>query len=152
MLYGWAMRHRDVRKCAKGSLAFYLAFRFSITHEFEYMMDEDWSKNKSWFNIKLLVDCFGNGDSLRKGLSQDSYSSAITTILKELGVISKKKKHLGLNIGAKMLELIEEDSENIRRLGNWDPSMQQKCYSTKIPQPMSPIRKLAGYTTGNGMH
>jgi hypothetical protein len=28
--------------------------------------------------------------------------------------------------------------------------MQQKCYSTKIP--MSPIRKLAGYTTGNGMH
>jgi hypothetical protein len=72
-------------------------------------------------------------------------------MLKELGVISKKKKHLGRNIGAKMLELIEEDLENIWRLGNdWDPSMKQKCYSAKIP--ISPLRKLAGYTTGNGMH
>jgi hypothetical protein len=151
MLYGRAMRHSNVPKCAKGSLAFYLAFCFSITHEFEYMTDKDWSNNESWFNIKLLVECFGNGDSLRKGLSQDSYLSAVTTtMLKELEIISKKQKHLGRNIGAKMLELIEEDLENIRRLGNWDPSMQQKCYSTKIP--MSPIRKLAGYTTENGMH
>jgi hypothetical protein len=57
------------------------------------MTDEDWCNNESWFNIKLLVDCFGKGDNLSKGLRQDSYSSDITMMLKELGIISKKKKH-----------------------------------------------------------
>jgi hypothetical protein len=46
--------------------------------------------------------------------------------------------------------MLEEESDAIQQLGNWNPSMQDSCYSTKLP--MRPIWKLAGFVNANGMH
>ena len=51
--------------------------------------------------------------------------------------------HLGRNLGSKYLELLEAESSEINRMGQWAEGMQQKCYSAKLP--MEPIRKLAGF-------
>jgi hypothetical protein len=58
--------------------------------------------------------------------------------------------HLRRNLGAKLLEMVEEESIVIQQLGNWNLSMQESCYSTKLP--MGPIRKLAGCTGANGVY
>jgi hypothetical protein len=108
----------------------------------------DWLQNESWFDIKLLVDTFGS--DTRKGLSADGYSNAIKKVLLELGIPPIKLKHLGRNLGARILEMLEEEQQWIQSLGNWDPSMQESCYSTKLP--MQPIRKLADFTESNGLH
>jgi hypothetical protein len=46
--------------------------------------------------------------------------------------------------------MLEEESNCIHQLGNWNPSMQDSCYSTKLP--MKPIQKLAGFLHANRMH
>jgi hypothetical protein len=46
--------------------------------------------------------------------------------------------------------MLEEESDAIGQLGNWNSSMQDSCYSTKLP--MRPIWKLAGFVHTNGMH
>jgi hypothetical protein len=46
--------------------------------------------------------------------------------------------------------MLEEEIRLIESLGNWNPSMQGSCYSTKLP--MQPIHKLAGFTDANGMY
>jgi hypothetical protein len=46
--------------------------------------------------------------------------------------------------------MLEEENSAIQTMGNWNPSMQPSCYSTKLP--MQPIRKLAGFTDANGMY
>jgi hypothetical protein len=52
--------------------------------------------------------------------------------------------HLGRNLGAKYLELLEAEASEINTMGQWSEGMQQKCYSAKLP--MGPIRKLAGFS------
>jgi hypothetical protein len=49
-----------------------------------------------------------------------------------------------------VLEMLEEEGNAIRQLGKWNLSMQDSCYSTKLP--MRPIRKVAGFMHANGMH
>ena len=141
-LYGRATRHKDVRLCCVGALAFYLMYRFSVTREFEEFTLEDWLDNSKWFSIKLLVDL--NGGDFTK-----SYADAIKMILLFLGIAAMHLLHLGRNLGAKILEMLEEENSAIQTMGNWNPSMQSSCYSTKLP--MQPIRKLAGFADANGM-
>jgi hypothetical protein len=83
-------------------------------------------------------------------MSNDSYAKAIKKALLSLGIAALHLVHLGRNLGPKLLEMLEEESDAIRQLGNWNPSMQDSCYSTKLP--MRPIRKLAGFVAANGMH
>ena len=71
-------------------------------------------------------------------------------ILLFLGIAAMHLLHLGRNLGAKILEMLEEENSAIQTMGNWNPSMQSSCYSTKLP--MQPIRKLAGFTDANGMY
>jgi hypothetical protein len=123
-------------------------FRFSITREFENYTLEDWCDNSKWFDVKLLVDVQGTNNM--KSMKNRSYSDAIKAILLHLGIAALHLVHLGRNLGAKLLEMLEEESRAIQQLGNWNPSMQESCYSTKLP--MGPIRKLAGCTGANGMY
>jgi hypothetical protein len=139
---------RMVRLCCVGGLAFYLMYRFSVTREFEDFTLEDWMENSKWFDIKLLIDLQG-GDN-EKPLKNRSYADAIKSILVFLGIAATKLAHLGRNLGAKILEMLEEENKEIQTMGNWNPSMQSSCYSTKLP--MQPIRKLAGFTDANGMY
>jgi hypothetical protein len=123
-------------------------YRFSVTREFEDFTLEDWMDNSKWFDVKLLVDLQG-GDN-EKSLKNRSYADAIKSILGTLGIAATKLAHLGRNLGAKLLEMLEEENAAIQTMGNWNPSMQSSCYSTKLP--MQPIRKLAGFTDANGMY
>jgi Centromere DNA-binding protein complex CBF3 subunit, domain 2 len=141
LLYGRAIRHRDVRLCAVGSLAMYMMYRFYITDEFRNMTVDDWCNNESWFDIKLLSDT--NATDNKKEMGKDSYGDHISRILQRLNLPMNKLLHLGRNIGSKILELLEEEDEAIRKMGNWNPSVFDNSYSAKLP--MGPMRKLASY-------
>ena len=103
---------------------------------------EDWLDNKKWFDIKLLIDI--NGSNTTKEMKNDSYARHIRRILKMLQIICDKLLHLGRNLGSKILDMLEEEMEEIRRMGQWNPSVFDNSYSSKIP--LGPIRKLAGFT------
>ena len=53
-------------------------------------------------------------------------------------------------MGSKILDLLEEESQAIRQMGQWNPSTFDNLYSTKLP--MHPMRKLAGYTSDSKMY
>jgi hypothetical protein len=154
-IYGRATRHKDVRCCAIGALAMYLTYRFFITNEFADP-DFPWHDNSSWFDTKLLVSPQTPVDhsefrhDYTTSMKTNTYARAIKCVLEELGIVVTHFAHLGRQLGAKILEMLEIESEEIRRLGNWNPSMQDSCYSTKLP--MKPIRRLAGFTTSGGLH
>jgi hypothetical protein len=141
ILYGRAMRHKDVRLCAVGALSFYMIYRFNVTKEFSNLTVEDWLENKKWFDIKLLADT--NSGDTTKEMGSDSYGSHIGKVLGRLGLPRNKLLHLGRNIGARILELLDEEDEAIRKMGQWNPSVYDNSYSSKLP--MGPMRKLAGY-------
>ena len=147
-LHGRSTRHMDVLLCCVGAVAFYLCYRFWNTHEFESFTVEDWCDNSKWFDVKLLIDI--QSQSHVKPMRNCSCASHLKSVLKRLRMAICKLLHLGRHIGAKILELMEEEDEAIRRMGNWNPSVYDNSYSTKLP--MSPIRKLAGFGDGNSLH
>ena len=131
-----------------------MSYRFFITQEFSDP-NFPWDNNSSWFDVKLLVTPqapIENSVShdYTKPMKTNTYARAMKYVLDDLGIIVTHFAHLGRQLGAKILEMLEIESEEIRRLGNWNPSMQDSCYSTKLP--MKPIRRLAGYTTSGGMY
>jgi hypothetical protein len=140
-LYGRATRHKDVNLCCIGALSFYLMYRIWCTKEFAGLTVEDWLDNSKWFDIKLLTDVHAEDNT--KEMKNDSYGKHIKRILKKLNLVCDKLLHLGRNIGSRILEMLEEEMEGIRRMGQWNPSIFDTSYSTKLP--MGPIRKLAGY-------
>jgi hypothetical protein len=144
------MRHKTVERCCVGGLAFYLGVRFHLTREFEDFTVDDWLDNSKWFDVKLLVDATKSGTDLCNAMSNDVYSKAIKRVLGELGIASNHWVHLGRVTGPKILEMLEVEAEDIRILGNWNPTMQEQCYSTKLP--MKPIRGIAGFSEASGMH
>ena len=80
-------------------------------------------------------------------MSNSTCPKAIKEVLGALHIPCSHVVHLGHILGAKILKLKEEESSKIRRLGNWNPTQQEACYSTK--HPMKPIWKLAGYDRNN---
>jgi len=124
-----------------------LSFRFYCTREFEDFILDDWIDNKKWFDIKLLTDICGDNCSL---MVNDSYGPHIRKVLNALSTICDKLLHLGRNLGGKILELLESDQDEIRVMGQWNPSMFDAAYSSKLP--MGPIQKLAGFSSHNGFY
>lgn len=147
-LYGRATRHRDVRLCAPGAISFYMQHRIDASREFSEMSVEQWMDNRAWFDIKFLVDISGTDNTVE--MSNDSYSEHIKSVLQRLQLPTNKLLHLGRNLGSKTLELLEVESEEIRRMGQWNPSVFDNSYSCKLP--MNAIRQLAGYNSANGMY
>lgn len=125
--------------------------RFSITREFSDP-EFDWLDNETWFRIKLLVDPFRGEQEGRfdQPMKSGTYGRAVKKVFQGLGLVSSHLVHIGRVMGSKLLEFMEVEGEEIRRLGNWNPSIQEACYSTKLP--MIPIRALAGFSTGNGIY
>ena len=144
LLYGRATRHKQVEMCCIGALSFYLSFRFFCTKEFENFTVDDWMDNSSWFDVKLLADI--QGDNM-KVIQSDSYGNHIKSVLMKLNIVCDKLLHLGRNMESKILDLLEEESESIRRMGQWNPNIFDASYSSKLP--MGPIRKLAGYSSSS---
>jgi Centromere DNA-binding protein complex CBF3 subunit, domain 2 len=146
--YGRALRHKNVKLCCYGALAFYLTIWFFLTKEFVDFTVGDWCENKKWFDVKLLVDV--NGCNKTKKMQNDLYSDKVKDVLKGLGLACNKLLHLGRNLGAKILDLLEEFKEEKRQMGQWSPDVVDNSYSSKLP--MRPIRKLAGYTSTTPMY
>ena len=128
-------------------MAMYLMLRFSITREFSDP-DFDWLNNETWFRIKLLVDPYRR--NYDQPMKSTSYARAVSEVFTSLKLVSSHLVHIGRVMGSKILEFLEIEGEEIRRLGNWNPSIQETCYSTKLP--MIPIRALAGFSTGHGIY
>jgi hypothetical protein len=148
VLYGRAARHKEVTLCCIGALSFYLMYRFLSSGEFKDLSVDDWLDNSQWFDIKLLTDI--NSTDNVTPMQSDGYSKAIEKCLKRLKLMTTKLLHLGRNVGSKILDLLEEESEAIRRMGQWNPSIFDNSYSSKLP--MGPIRKLAGFHGNNKMY
>ena len=147
-LYGRASRHKEVELCCISALSFYLGYRFFCTNELWNMSAEDWCDNEKWFSIKLLgrVDGADNKDPIKN----DTFSKYIGRKLQQCGCPDNKKLHLGRNVGAKTLELLEEEKDQIKALGNWSMGVYENSYSAKLP--IGPIRKLAGFHSNNKMY
>ena len=148
--YGRAGRHADVTRCSIGATAFYLECREGISNEFGHMTKENWCDNKYWFDIKFLADVQGPSTNTKEEMRADTYGDKIKTILESLGLPMNKVLHLGRNIGAKYLDLMEVDVNEVKRMGQWNQSIYEKSYSSKLP--MTAIRKLAGFDAADGMH
>jgi hypothetical protein len=80
-------------------------------------------------------------------MSSHCFAKKLRETLCKLQLIGKKILHLGRKLGPKILELLIENAEDIRRMGDWNPSIFYKCYSTKIP--LSPIKKLDEFSGSN---
>jgi hypothetical protein len=76
---------------------------------------EDWLDNKKWFDIMFLVDI--NGRDFKTEMLNDSYGIHIRKILTKQCLSCSKLLHLGRNMRARILEMPEEESEEIRRMG-----------------------------------
>jgi Centromere DNA-binding protein complex CBF3 subunit, domain 2 len=148
VLYGRAVRHKDVRLCCLGALAFYTQYRFDCTNEFVDFTAEDWINRNKWFDVKVLVDV--QATDFQKEMANDTYGLHIESVLSRLKISCNKLCHLGRNLGARILEMLEEESEEIRRMGQWNPSIFDNSYSAKLP--LGPMRKLAGYHSANKMY
>jgi hypothetical protein len=151
-IFGRVMRHKNVLVCGVGAFAMYLALRFHITREFE--LDNfplsNWSHNSSWFDVKLLVDAFNPERNLKVVMSNNSYSRAIRTVLKELRLTSTHFVHLGRKIGPKELEMLQADPSQIDQLGNWSTNVREQRYSAKLP--VEAIKLKAGFTKSSTHH
>jgi hypothetical protein len=108
-------------------------YRLSCPREFEGGI-WDFSKNENWFDMKLLVDVqsCAKHDS-KKAISPKPYTIAIKKHCKSLGVLAAHYIHIGRVLGSYISEVNEDNSHDIRRLGNWDPTTQEKFYSMRLP-------------------
>lgn len=154
-LYGRAMRARSVFSCPLGALGLYLMARFELTKEFEGPNCPDFTINSDWYDIKLLVG-FGtnNGEEnpvagRTKEMNSNGYNDAVKGILKSHGIPSNHYGHLGRVLGAANLQFQEIPDEEIRQLGNWQVTVRDQSYSTKLPLPA--MRAMAGFIEADGM-
>ena len=147
-LYGRVGRHADVSSCAIGSVAFYLFYRFSVTGEFDEQDAVDFFHNNSWFDMKFITEI--RSQDRNKIISTCTYYNAIKTACHKLGIITKHYVHLGRVAGSILSEINEDGNEDLRILGNWDPKIQEKSYSNKLP--MRILRRKAGLCQANEMN
>jgi hypothetical protein len=95
-----------------------------------------------------LIDV--NGSDRTVEMKNDSYGDHIRKILNKLKIDCNKLLHLGRNLGSKILDLLEVESEAIRRMGQWNPNTFDNSYSSKLP--LGPIRNLAGYSNSSKIY
>jgi hypothetical protein len=113
------MRHKDVHRCSIGAFAFYLLFRFHKSGEFDDGVRPNLSKNKDWYDIKILTD--GTTQENKKELQKRTYTSAMKKIFKKLQIVSSHLGHWGRVSGPVELEFEEVSPEYIRILGECAP-------------------------------
>jgi hypothetical protein len=146
--FGRALRHKDVNLCPVGGLGFYLLMRFRMTKEMEDGNRPDFTQNSSWFDIKLMTaPCLTDH---RLGIRKDSYVNQIRKCFMQLNIVASHFGHWGRVAGPAALELAEVDTDLIRVLGNWDATIQEKSYSSKIP--VAALRVMAGYGSNEKHH
>jgi hypothetical protein len=146
-LFGRFMRHKDVTMCAMGGLGLYFLLRFSLTKEYEHY---DFTDNKKWFDVKLMVDSQADWHSVTTAVSDQNYAKEMRKVCKDAGVDSKHFVHFGRVAAPIGLEMEEVDSTQIKLLGNWCPDTQDERYSAKMP--LKAMRVAQGFDSDRGSH
>ena len=131
-----------------GAYAFYLVVRFYMTEEFKSVPDNYFCQNSTWFDTKLLVDCYAA--DYCKQMSNDSYSKFMKHILTEENIASNHIVHLGRVLGSADLELLENEKDGTLDMGNWSADVHKRSYSIKMP--IKSLRRSAGFVLADGMH
>jgi hypothetical protein len=83
-------------------------------------------------------------------MNSDTYSNHVKNVLQRFNLPVNKLCHLGRNIGSKYLDLMEACAKEIRRMGQWNNTVYDNSYSSKLP--MNAMRNLAGYNTANALY
>jgi hypothetical protein len=122
-------------------MAFYMMHRIDVTGEFTTMSVEQWTDNSERFNIKFLVDI--NTLDNQKELKSNTYGKHVKSIVQCLRLPTNKILHLGRNVGTKMLDFDEVHEGEIHRMGQWNQSVYDESYSSKLPRQA--IHSLTGY-------
>lgn len=147
-LFGRMIRHKNVNLCGIGALALYLMLRFHVTRELEQI---DFTNNKQWFDLKLMVDCRApDFESLMTSVSDQVYANVMKSICRTIGVDSNHFIHFGRSVKPTQLELEELEHSLIKVLGNWNVDVYEDRYSAKMP--LKAMRVAAGYDPERGSH
>jgi hypothetical protein len=133
-------------------LTMYLALRFHITKECveDNFPLSNWLDNSKWFDVKLLVDAYQPTRDRSKQIRNNSYSTAIRDVLKELRLPSTHFVHLGRKLGSKELEMFQAEASQIDMLGNWANNVREQRHSAKLP--LEAMKLKAGFTKGTKHH
>ena len=73
-----------------------------------------------------------NAKDKKRAVDNRQYAKAIDTKMKLLGEFSSHKIHFGRSVGPICLEMHGVTVSQIKRLGNWNPDIQDLCYSAKF--------------------
>lgn len=79
-------------------------------------------------------------------MRNDTYAKHIKSVLQRLNLICSKILHLGRNLGAKILDPLQEEESSIDAMGQWAQTVRRSCYSSQLP--MRPIKRMAGFEEG----
>lgn len=127
MQCGRATRHKDARLCCVGALSFCLMVRFCVTGEFASVSVEEWKDNRKWFDMKLPTGAQADNE---REMRNDAHADHTKKVLGRLGLTRAKILHLGRNLGAKTLNLLQEEEEAaLDSLGNWVQTVRRTCHS-----------------------
>jgi Centromere DNA-binding protein complex CBF3 subunit, domain 2 len=108
----------------------------------------NFSDNSDWFDIKLCTSY--QRDYIREELKTPSYSRMTKAIIEELSLPTNHVAHIGRVLGPIQAEYHEMQQADINALGNWNPTMQESRYSSKLP--INIIRTMAGHTDNSKIH
>jgi Centromere DNA-binding protein complex CBF3 subunit, domain 2 len=100
----------------------------------------------------ILGNCtaLSNSNDKEQEMVSDGYTDHIRGLLSKLHLPTNKLRHLGRGTGTKELDGNEVNEQEIRRMGQWNQSVYDQSYSSKLP--IAAMRSLAGFTTANGMY
>ena len=150
VLYGRAMRHREVELSSIGALGLYLMTRFEVTNEIKSI---DFSKNSTWFNRKLLKAMTCGADSTdpnEEPMSPSQYTKKMKNTCKSCNIESNTWLHFGRKCAPALMDLEEVNKMDKRALGNWITDVFGEFYSSKLP--LAAMRVMAGFDKRLGMH
>jgi hypothetical protein len=138
-----SFRHLDPRYCPQGSIAFYLYYRFIVSHEPETW---DFLDNESWFDTKVNVSI---GDKQTCAVmydkipSKNTYYSKLKEAAEFYSYAFEHWEHFGRYYGVAILELARVARTARAGHGGWEKKIFDNHYSTGIE--VSALLGAAGF-------
>ena len=121
--YSGAIRHKDVRLCAWGSVAFYFFYHFIIEGE----KFPDFTTNENWYNINVLKPAKA---PRKEEMLYAAQNQSLHRVFAEVGVKSSHTTHAGRGLGARIGKLNGASLYMICRIGRWDSGSLENSYFT----------------------
>ncbi|KAG2219641.1 hypothetical protein INT45_012342 [Circinella minor] len=140
-MYFVTIRHKDVRVCAFGAIAFYLFYRFHMSNE----KFPKFTKNEDWYGLKLL-----KGKDAKKQMVYTTMNAPIVCAFRQCNITSLHTTHAGRGSGARDAELRGATEDQLRRHGCWNMQSMERHYLIKLSR--ASIRAVNGFPTGKGRY